>query len=151
MQGLNYIQVIRCTVYWPSMLGLSTKKCIFGCEFSCSTQLSPLCVQLYMAPVTNAEKYSECIDFWRSVYGIDSKYCEEFMFATCNVVIFRRVPPRFLRKILVPRFKKINELFVKLVAVSAMLPLAKQCSFEEPCIETIPAESVLSWPIVVWK
>jgi hypothetical protein len=33
--------------------------------------------------------------------------------------------------------------------VSAMLPLAKQHSFEEPCVETIAAESVLSWPIVV--
>ena len=38
-------------------------------------------VQLYMAPVTNAEKYSECIDFWRSVYGIDSKYLAYL--ATC--------------------------------------------------------------------
>ncbi|XP_073389493.1 probable protein arginine N-methyltransferase 6 isoform X2 [Physcomitrium patens] len=63
-----------------------------------------LLYELYMAPITNAEKYSECIDFWRSVYGID---------------------------------------------MSAMLPLAKQCSFEEPCIETVPAESVLSWPIVI--
>ncbi|KAG0581166.1 hypothetical protein M758_4G233000 [Ceratodon purpureus] len=64
----------------------------------------PSFATLYMAPVTNAEKYSECIDFWRSVYGID---------------------------------------------MSAMLPLAKQHSFEEPCIENIAAESVLSWPIVI--
>lgn len=35
------------------------------------------------------------------------------------------------------------------VAVSAMLPLAKQCAFEEPCIETITGENVLTWPHVV--
>ncbi|PON37536.1 Protein arginine N-methyltransferase [Parasponia andersonii] len=28
---------------------------------------------LYMAPVTHLERYSESIDFWRNVYGIDSK------------------------------------------------------------------------------
>lgn len=66
----------------------------------------PSFATLYMAPVTNSEKYSECIDFWRNVYGID---------------------------------------------MSAMVPLAKQCSFEEPCVETIAAESVLSWPTVVKK
>ena len=33
--------------------------------------------------------------------------------------------------------------------VSAMLPLAKQCSFEEPSVETITAENVLSWPVEV--
>lgn len=26
-----------------------------------------------MAPITNAEKYAETVDFWRSVYGINSK------------------------------------------------------------------------------
>ncbi|KAL2649902.1 hypothetical protein R1flu_018030 [Riccia fluitans] len=35
------------------------------------------------------------------------------------------------------------------IDMSAMLPLAKQCAFEEPCVETITAENVLSWPIVV--
>lgn len=59
---------------------------------------------LYMAPVTHPERYSESIDFWRNVYGID---------------------------------------------MSAMLPLAKQCAFEEPCIETITAENVLTWAIVI--
>ena len=34
-------------------------------------------------------------------------------------------------------------------AVSAMLPLAKQCAFEEPCVETIVGENVLTWPHVV--
>ena len=29
--------------------------------------------QLYMAPVTHSDRYSESIDFWRDVYGIDSK------------------------------------------------------------------------------
>jgi hypothetical protein len=48
-------------------------------------QLSKFGVQLYMAPVTNAEKYSECIDFWRSVYGIDSKYLSYCH--VCNVFV----------------------------------------------------------------
>ncbi|BBM98090.1 type I protein arginine methyltransferase [Marchantia polymorpha subsp. ruderalis] len=59
---------------------------------------------LYMAPITNAERYADSIDFWRNVYGID---------------------------------------------MSAMLPLAKQCAFEEPCVESITAENVLSWPVVI--
>ncbi|KAI6669990.1 hypothetical protein NL676_004875 [Syzygium grande] len=59
---------------------------------------------LYMAPVTHSDRYSDSIDFWRNVYGID---------------------------------------------MSAMLPLAKQCAFEEPCIETITGENVLTWPHVV--
>ncbi|XP_057961628.1 probable protein arginine N-methyltransferase 6 [Malania oleifera] len=59
---------------------------------------------LYMAPVTNSDRYSESIDFWRNVYGID---------------------------------------------MSAMLPLAKQCAFEEPSVETITGENVLTWPHVV--
>ncbi|KAH7521241.1 hypothetical protein FEM48_Zijuj07G0012200 [Ziziphus jujuba var. spinosa] len=59
---------------------------------------------LYMAPVTHTDRYSESIDFWRNVYGID---------------------------------------------MSAMLPLAKQCAFEEPSVETITGENVLTWPHVV--
>ncbi|XP_042507482.1 probable protein arginine N-methyltransferase 6 isoform X1 [Macadamia integrifolia] len=59
---------------------------------------------LYMAPVTHSERYSESIDFWRNVYGID---------------------------------------------MSAMVPLAKQCAFEEPSVETISGENVLTWPFVV--
>ncbi|KAH9289411.1 hypothetical protein KI387_033528, partial [Taxus chinensis] len=35
------------------------------------------------------------------------------------------------------------------VDMSAMLPLAKQCAFEEPCIESITGENVLAWPIIV--
>lgn len=35
------------------------------------------------------------------------------------------------------------------LAVSAMLPLAKQCAFEEPSVETITGENVLTWPYVV--
>ncbi|XP_058097815.1 probable protein arginine N-methyltransferase 6 isoform X4 [Magnolia sinica] len=61
-------------------------------------------VELFMAPVTNSERYSESIDFWRNVYGID---------------------------------------------MSAMLPLAKQCAFEEPSVETISGENVLTWPCAV--
>ncbi|XP_059656176.1 probable protein arginine N-methyltransferase 6 [Cornus florida] len=59
---------------------------------------------LYMAPVTHPDRYTESIDFWRNVYGID---------------------------------------------MSAMLPLAKQCAFEEPSVETITGENVLTWPHVV--
>ncbi|XP_057477986.1 probable protein arginine N-methyltransferase 6 isoform X2 [Actinidia eriantha] len=58
---------------------------------------------LYMAPITHPDRYSESIEFWRNVYGID---------------------------------------------MSAMLPLAKQCAFEEPCVETITGENVLTWPHV---
>lgn len=35
------------------------------------------------------------------------------------------------------------------IDMSVMLPLAKQCAFEEPSIETISAENVLTWPFVV--
>ncbi|XP_031374715.1 probable protein arginine N-methyltransferase 6 isoform X1 [Punica granatum] len=59
---------------------------------------------LYMAPVTHPDRYSDSIDFWRNVYGID---------------------------------------------MSAMLPLAKQCAFEEPSVETIAGENVLTWPHAV--
>ncbi|KAG9441989.1 hypothetical protein H6P81_017843 [Aristolochia fimbriata] len=64
----------------------------------------PSHASLFMAPVTHPERYSESIDFWRNVYGID---------------------------------------------MSAMLPLAKQCAFEEPSVETISGENVLSWPYKV--
>ncbi|XP_068332828.1 probable protein arginine N-methyltransferase 6 isoform X1 [Pyrus communis] len=64
----------------------------------------PSSATLYMAPITHSDRYSESIDFWRNVYGID---------------------------------------------MSAMLPLAKQCAFEEPSVETIVGENVLTWPHVV--
>ncbi|RYQ86891.1 hypothetical protein Ahy_B10g106499 isoform C [Arachis hypogaea] len=35
-----------------------------------------------------------------------------------------------------------------LVSVSAMLSLAKQCAFEEPSVETITGENILTWPHV---
>ncbi|KAG0502133.1 hypothetical protein HPP92_002205 [Vanilla planifolia] len=35
------------------------------------------------------------------------------------------------------------------IDMSVILPLAKQCAFEEPSIETISAENILSWPFVV--
>ncbi|XP_047323908.1 probable protein arginine N-methyltransferase 6 [Impatiens glandulifera] len=35
------------------------------------------------------------------------------------------------------------------IDMSAILPLAKQCAFEEPSVETIFAENVLTWPHVV--
>lgn len=33
--------------------------------------------------------------------------------------------------------------------VSAMVQLARQCAFEEPSVETIQGENVLTWPFVV--
>ncbi|KAE9605193.1 putative methyltransferase [Lupinus albus] len=56
---------------------------------------------LFMAPVTHTDRYSESIDFWRNVYGIN---------------------------------------------MSALIPLAKQSSFEEPSVETITGENILTWP-----
>ncbi|PKA65197.1 putative protein arginine N-methyltransferase 6 [Apostasia shenzhenica] len=35
------------------------------------------------------------------------------------------------------------------IDMSAMVPLAKQCAFEEPNIEAISAENVLTWPFVI--
>ncbi|ERN09372.1 hypothetical protein AMTRI_Chr09g12440 [Amborella trichopoda] len=35
------------------------------------------------------------------------------------------------------------------IDMSAMVPLAKQCAFEEPSVETIIGENVLTWPFVV--
>ncbi|XP_050234500.1 probable protein arginine N-methyltransferase 6 isoform X2 [Mercurialis annua] len=64
----------------------------------------PSTATLYMAPVTNPDRYADSIDFWRNVYGID---------------------------------------------MSSMMPLAKQCAFEEPSVETISGENVLTWPHVV--
>ncbi|XP_042408580.1 probable protein arginine N-methyltransferase 6.2 isoform X2 [Zingiber officinale] len=61
-------------------------------------------VELFMAPVTNTDRYRESIGFWHDVYGIN---------------------------------------------MSAMVPLAKQYAFEEPTIETISGENVLTWPILV--
>ncbi|KHN46518.1 Hypothetical protein glysoja_044855 [Glycine soja] len=64
----------------------------------------PSSATLYMAPVTHTDRYSDSVDFWRNVYGID---------------------------------------------MSAMVSLAKQCAFEEPSVETITGENVLTWPHVV--
>ncbi|XP_039134124.1 probable protein arginine N-methyltransferase 6 [Dioscorea cayenensis subsp. rotundata] len=35
------------------------------------------------------------------------------------------------------------------IDMSSMIPLAKQCAFEEPSVETITGENVLTWPYVV--
>ncbi|XP_042398735.1 probable protein arginine N-methyltransferase 6.2 [Zingiber officinale] len=64
----------------------------------------PSHASLFMAPVTNTDRYRESIGFWHDVYGIN---------------------------------------------MSAMIPLAKQYAFEEPTIETISGENVLTWPILV--
>ncbi|KAK4373447.1 hypothetical protein RND71_008831 [Anisodus tanguticus] len=69
---------------------------------------------LYMAPVTHPDRYSESVDFWHNIYGID------------------------------------NSVGVPFFVVSAIIPLAKQCAFEEPSVETITVENVLTWP-QVWS
>nr|ACU17791.1 unknown [Glycine max] len=33
----------------------------------------PSSATLYMAPVTHTDRYSDSVDFWRNVYGIDSQ------------------------------------------------------------------------------
>jgi protein arginine N-methyltransferase 6 len=37
---------------------------------------------LYMAPISHPDRYSHSIDFWRNVYGIDSKYYINLNFGT---------------------------------------------------------------------
>uniref|UniRef100_A0A0E0DK56 Protein arginine N-methyltransferase domain-containing protein n=1 Tax=Oryza meridionalis TaxID=40149 RepID=A0A0E0DK56_9ORYZ len=59
---------------------------------------------LFMAPITNSERYEGSVDFWSDVYGIN---------------------------------------------MSALVPLAKKFTSEEPSIEIIGGENVLSWPFVV--
>ncbi|KAF8769274.1 hypothetical protein HU200_006787 [Digitaria exilis] len=59
---------------------------------------------LFMAPITNSERYEGSVDFWCDVYGIN---------------------------------------------MSALVPLAKKFTSEEPSIETIGGENVISWPSVV--
>ncbi|XP_066348823.1 probable protein arginine N-methyltransferase 6.1 [Miscanthus floridulus] len=58
---------------------------------------------LFMAPITNPERYEGSVDFWHDVYGIN---------------------------------------------MSALVPLAKKFTSEEPSIETIGGENVISWPAV---
>jgi protein arginine N-methyltransferase 6 len=36
------------------------------------------------------------------------------------------------------------------IDMSAMMQLAKQCAFEEPSVESISGENVLTWPEVVF-
>ncbi|KAG2548263.1 hypothetical protein PVAP13_9KG156800 [Panicum virgatum] len=64
----------------------------------------PSHASLYMAPITNSQRYHDSVYFWRDVYGIK---------------------------------------------MSSMMPLAKQCAFMEPSVETISGENVLTWPTVV--
>ncbi|XP_066338108.1 probable protein arginine N-methyltransferase 6.2 [Miscanthus floridulus] len=64
----------------------------------------PSHASLYMASVTNSQRYHDSIYFWRDVCGIK---------------------------------------------MSSMMPLAKQCAFVEPSVETISGENVLTWPTVV--
>ncbi|KAL5231208.1 hypothetical protein ABZP36_029984 [Zizania latifolia] len=64
----------------------------------------PSHASLYLAPITNSQRYQDSVYFWRDVYGIK---------------------------------------------MSSMMPLAKQCAFMEPSVETISGENVLTWPTVV--
>uniref|UniRef100_A0A0D9XKX1 Protein arginine N-methyltransferase domain-containing protein n=1 Tax=Leersia perrieri TaxID=77586 RepID=A0A0D9XKX1_9ORYZ len=64
----------------------------------------PSHASLYLAPITNSQRYKDSVYFWQDVYGIK---------------------------------------------MSSMMPLAKQCAFMEPSVETISGENVLTWPTVV--
>ncbi|KAG8043927.1 hypothetical protein GUJ93_ZPchr0458g22870 [Zizania palustris] len=64
----------------------------------------PSHAMLFMAPITNSERYESSVDFWSDVYGIN---------------------------------------------MSALVPHAKKFASEEPSIEIIGGENVLSWPFVV--
>ncbi|XP_015697154.2 probable protein arginine N-methyltransferase 6.2 [Oryza brachyantha] len=64
----------------------------------------PSHASLYLAPITNSQRYQDSVYFWQDVYGIK---------------------------------------------MSSMIPLAKQCAFMEPSVETISGENVLTWPTVV--
>ncbi|CAN6230044.1 unnamed protein product [Urochloa humidicola] len=59
---------------------------------------------LFIAPITNPERYEGSVDFWCDVYGIN---------------------------------------------MSALVPLAKKFTSEEPSVEIIGGENVISWPSVV--
>ncbi|KAF7004855.1 hypothetical protein CFC21_020025 [Triticum aestivum] len=59
---------------------------------------------LFMAPITNSDRYEGSVDFWCDVYGIN---------------------------------------------MSALVPLAKKFASEEPSIEIVGGENVISWPFVV--
>lgn len=63
----------NCEVQWLKFLFHSRLGCFsfLLCWLTCNLSY---CLQLYMAPITNAERYADSIDFWRNVYGIDSKY-----------------------------------------------------------------------------
>ncbi|KAL0743128.1 hypothetical protein Bca4012_084641 [Brassica carinata] len=88
---------------------------------------------LYMAPISHPDRYSHSIDFWRNVYGIDSN-----SYALHDMSL----PYPSL-------WTESDDVCCGLhLAVSAMMQLAKQCAFEEPSVESISGETVLTWPEV---
>jgi protein arginine N-methyltransferase 6 len=93
-----------------------------------------------MAPVTNSQRYHDSIYIWRDVYGIKSKlYCpifSQYVFVFCLASADSN------------KMRTYPFLF-NLDSVSSMMPLAKQCAFMEPSVETISGENVLTWPTVV--
>jgi len=94
-----------------------------------------------MAPITNPERYEGSVDFWCDVYGIDSKLLYN-PFKSFNM------PCRCHQNLGGDFCMQYDDL--KLFAVvSALVPLAKKFTSEEPSIETIGGENVISWPSVV--
>jgi protein arginine N-methyltransferase 6 len=85
-----------------------------------------------MAPITNSQRYQDSVHFWRDVYGIKSEL-------HCHIISQIYIISLSLCKVYV----------FDLTSVSSMMPLAKQCAFMEPSVETISGENVLTWPTVV--
>ncbi|KAG6501463.1 hypothetical protein ZIOFF_041344 [Zingiber officinale] len=137
-------------------------------------------VELFMAPVTNTDRYRESIGFWHDVYGINSKLISlGRLVRLANMKMGQTDRTVGLRQL--GGLNKVSHLdgIVRLggsdkharldwlghpdklsvldelrrlnlqVTLSAMVPLAKQYAFEEPTIETISGENVLTWPILV--
>ena len=95
-----------------------------------------------MAPITNPERYEGSVDFWCDVYGIDSKSYRTILsrVSICIVVVIRTWVVTSVCNMMISNFFS---------AVSALVPLAKKITSEEPSIETIGGENVISWPSVV--
>lgn len=95
-----------------------------------------------MAPITNPERYEGSVDFWCDVYGINSKLLRNpFKSFSINCCTHQILGGGFCML--------YYDLKLFFATVSALVPLAKKFTSEEPSIETIGGENVISWPSVV--
>ncbi|KAF1863198.1 hypothetical protein Lal_00042502 [Lupinus albus] len=122
----------------------------------------PSNASLYMAPVTHADRYSEYIDFWRNVYGINSECITWVQHPEVGSAVgsgprlcFNSTPdgrdgqphryaPFRRREGQKPLQPPLSRAFD--YPVSPMISLAKQSASEEPSVETITGENILTWP-----